>query len=96
MMSVFLPTGALSELIASADLIKNGYEVYRALSPSSFCDLLAIKNGEIFKLEIRTAVYYSNKDGIQRLLYPKNRTEGKSVVLVTLIDNKTHYVDFNV
>lgn len=46
--------GAISELEISNDLLKKGYAVFRALSPSCFCDLIAIKDNKILKIEVRT------------------------------------------
>lgn len=51
-------TGAIAELMVSADLMSMGFEVFRALSPSSSCDLIAIKNGKISRFEIRTGHEY--------------------------------------
>ena len=36
--------GAISELVVCVDLAKKGYEVFRAISPSCSCDLIARKN----------------------------------------------------
>ena len=52
-----LPTGtvgAISELLVAGDLLKKGYGVFRSVSPSCYCDILAIKNGEISEVEVRT------------------------------------------
>lgn len=38
-------SGAIAELEVSAYLMKNNYSVFRALSPSCFCDLVAIQDG---------------------------------------------------
>ena len=48
--------GAVSELLAAADLLARGYHVFRSLSPSSACDLVAINpnGGAIIRLEVRT------------------------------------------
>jgi hypothetical protein len=46
--------GAIAELVVAIDLMANGYEVFRALSPSSGCDLLAIRGDALRKLEVRT------------------------------------------
>lgn len=59
-----LPTGtvgAIQELRVSIDLMANGYEVFRAISPSCSCDLLALKNGKMFDVEVRTG--YERKNG---------------------------------
>lgn len=47
--------GAVGELKVCADLLIKGYEVFRAMSPSSSCDILALKNGRILRIEVRTA-----------------------------------------
>lgn len=46
--------GAVSELLVAADLMSKGYEVFRALSPASSCDLAILKNGALLRVEVRT------------------------------------------
>jgi hypothetical protein len=53
--------GALSELRVAVDLLENGFEVFRALSPACSCDLIACKNGRTIRVEVRTG--YRNGDG---------------------------------
>ena len=53
--------GAIQEYRVGVELLIKGYEVFRPLSPSCSCDLLAMKDGKIIKLEVRTA--YQNKVG---------------------------------
>lgn len=53
--------GAFSEMIACADLIRKGYDVFRAVSPASPCDIVAIKDNIILRIEVRTARRY--RDG---------------------------------
>lgn len=47
-------TGALSELIVAADLMRRGYSVFRALSPACDCDLAVLKEGRLLRIEVRT------------------------------------------
>jgi hypothetical protein len=47
-------TGAIHELLVCADLMRCGYSVYRALSPAEKCDLLAIKDGKMVRVEVTT------------------------------------------
>lgn len=47
--------GALSELLVSADLIERGYDVFRAVSQSAPCDLVAMRGDNIFRIEVRTS-----------------------------------------
>ncbi len=52
-----IPTGtvgAISELIVSADLMKKGFHVFRALSPACPFDLYAMRNHKTFDIEVRT------------------------------------------
>lgn len=45
--------GAARELIASADLIRRGFEVFRTVCPNSSFDLVAHKNGILLCIEVR-------------------------------------------
>lgn len=48
-------SGAFAELVICADLLKRGYEVFRSVSAHASCDLLAQKEGRIYRIEVRTA-----------------------------------------
>ena len=52
--------GAYSELLACADLIDRGFDVFRAISQSSPCDLIAIWDGNSLRIEVRTAYLTAN------------------------------------
>jgi hypothetical protein len=52
-------TGAIGELVVAIDLLRRGYEVFRALSPSCSCDLAIIRDRNLVRVEVRTA--YLNK-----------------------------------
>ena len=47
-------TGAISELRTSIDLMSKGFHIFRALSPNCPCDLIALTDSQIFKIEVRT------------------------------------------
>ena len=53
--------GAIQELKVAVDLMSKGYEVFRAMSPHSSCDLAVLRSGKLYKLEVRTA--YLKSDG---------------------------------
>lgn len=61
-------TGAISELVVSAELMRRGYAVFRSLSPSCFCDLIAHKDGRQYRVEVRTG--YRAQTG--KLGFPRN------------------------
>lgn len=49
--------GAISELIASTDLLRNGYSVFRALSPACTSDLVAFRNARndvVYRIQVVT------------------------------------------
>ncbi|MGH7745478.1 MAG: hypothetical protein ACREQ5_11910 [Candidatus Dormibacteria bacterium] len=68
--------GAIGELRVSVDLLAKGYEVFRAVSPSSSCDLIAIKNGRSLRLEVRTGRVYRTTGKMSYTIQPKDA--GKS------------------
>lgn len=47
--------GAAAEMLIATDLMLKGYAVFRSLSPSCFCDLIACKDTKIIRIECRTA-----------------------------------------
>lgn len=55
-------TGAISELIVSADLLSKNIPVFRALSPSCPFDLVAAFHGRFVSIEVRTASRAIGKD----------------------------------
>ena len=49
--------GAINELKVGEDLLVKGYDVFRALSPTCSCDLVALKNKRLLRVEVKTARY---------------------------------------
>lgn len=88
-------TGAIAELMACVDLMKKGYEVFRAMSPSSHCDILGIKDGVVHLYEVRTGTYIESKNG-KRLTWINRKAHGKEMIVVTYKDHKVHYIPSDV
>lgn len=59
--------GAMSELFVCGELLKKGYAVFRSLSPSCFCDLIAIKGSSQLVVEVRTGYIHPET---KRLNFP--------------------------
>ena len=53
--------GAAAEHYVTSELLKHGYAVFRAASPSCFCDIVAIKDGSPTYIEVR--IGYKNTRG---------------------------------
>jgi hypothetical protein len=58
-------TGSIAEFIVSIDLLRNGFEVFKALSPSCSCDLICQKEKKLFRIEVKTGFYKDNIPTIQ-------------------------------
>lgn len=74
-------TGAISEMLIAVDLMRRGYATFRALSPSCFCDLIAVKNEKILRVECRTGVELQAKS---RVNFPKN-SHGKIDIFAVFV-----------
>lgn len=53
-------TGAAHELLATIALLQRHYYVFRNVSASGPCDLIAMKDGKLLKVEVGTCQHYSN------------------------------------
>jgi hypothetical protein len=52
-----LPTstiGALAEFRVACDLLSNGFEVFRSVTPNASCDLLILRGGNLLRVEVRS------------------------------------------
>lgn len=67
-------TGAISELRAAVDLLSKGFNVFRALSPSCPCDLAVLKDGQLLKIEVRTA-YVSTSGKLYRNINKRDNSD---------------------
>ena len=63
-----------------------GYEVFRAVSPHSSCDLMAMKDGAVYRIEVRTG--YKTLDGILR--WPKRDSDQLDIYAVVFGDSVTY------
>lgn len=75
--------GAVGELLTCADLIKRGYQVYRSVSQSSPCDIIAYDNIGFYRVEVTTAQgIYDNGN----VFHPKgNKYKLKSDLLAVVL-----------
>lgn len=53
--------GAISELAASVFLMRKGYEVFRAFNPAAPCDLVALKDDQVLRVQVKTV--WQREDG---------------------------------
>lgn len=90
-----LPTptiGSIGEMSAAIYLLKQGYSVFRALSPACFCDLIAIRDTKILRIECRTGY----RQSLGSLNFPKNKHGEIDIFAVSVIsENVVLYIDAN-
>ena len=88
--SVRLPTatiGAISELVVAADLLQRGYQVFRALSPSSSCDLAILLGMNLLRVEVTTGSVSASGN----LIYPKHEVDNFDIMAI-YVQGKIIYV----
>ncbi len=61
--------GVISELRVEVDLLSKGYHVFRSESPGCPCDIVAIRNGECIKVEVKSI---SSNRGIRKSDYQEH------------------------
>jgi len=87
-----IPTGtvgAIGEMVVAVDLMKKGYSVFRALSPHCFCDLVAYRGNDSYKIECRTGYRNIRTDSIS---FPKTIRDGVDIFAVYVMsDDKVYY-----
>jgi endogenous inhibitor of DNA gyrase (YacG/DUF329 family) len=84
-------TGALHELVVCAELMKLGFYVFRAQSPSSPCDVIALKNNKAYKIEVTTGYRAGNKIGFPN----KGETYDFDYLAAVLYDKSIFWFDKN-
>jgi hypothetical protein len=81
--------GAIGEIMVSADLMKKGYEVFRALSPSCSCDIAILQNKKLLRVEVKTG--YKNPD---EKITPFNslKTKEKKFDILAIVIHRTNEI----
>jgi len=77
--------GSYAEYVAALDLMRRGFEVFRAMSNQAPCDLIASKSGQFYRIEVKFA------SGI-RGRHPKFTAENFDVVALVSSDSSVSYL----
>ena len=82
--------GAVSELIICADLLKKGFYVFRAVSPSCFCDLIVTDGKKTLKIEVKSG--RKTKNGV--IHFQKNSSHLELIdIFAVAFKNSIKYFD---
>lgn len=76
----------MSELIAAADLMIKGWEVYRALSPNSRCDLIAMSRDGKERLDIEVRTGYQSRATLKVCFSATDKDKDKMFAVVIYED----------
>lgn len=78
--------GSISELRTAVDLMKRGYEVFRAVDASASCDLLILKDQKTLRVQVKTSHRLANGRIFQEGL------KGNFDVLALVLPDKVLYI----
>lgn len=81
--------GSISELKVATQYMLMGYDVFRSLSLTSSCDLVAIKGSDVIKIEVKTG--YINPDTLN-ISCPKKKQERYDVLAVYVASRDKIYI----
>lgn len=81
------------ELIVAARLMLEGWHVFRALSPSCFCDIIAVIEGISRYIEVRTG--WRNSDGSIKCPHPKHGIGATEYAVYLHSDDKIYFFAIN-
>ena len=87
-MAITHARGALSEMVAAAQLIKQGWHVFHNLSSNGLIDLVAVnaKTGETRFLDVKTKSYRKDGSLINRIATDEQRKIGVEIYLVDRVN----------
>lgn len=79
--------GAIHELAVCADLMKRGFHVFRAVSPSCVCDIAVLAGERLLRVEVTTG----NVSGNGTLHYP-SKDQSRFDLLAVVSGEAVHYM----
>lgn len=84
-------TGTVSELLVCVDLLKRGYEVFRSMSPACSCDLAALKDHVLCRIEVKTGFRSATKKNIHYSMNSKQVGQHDVLAIVLVGENIIEY-----
>lgn len=78
----------MAELRVSTDLLSKGFHVFRNVSPSGPCDLIAFKDDRILRVEVCTG--YRNRR-TDKVMWPNKKDGYVFDILAICIGEEVHY-----
>jgi hypothetical protein len=82
--------GAINEMAVCVDLMKRGFHVYRAISPSCPCDLVIWFGPTVLRVEVKGA-YYNRLGSLQNINIKDTQRATCEIVAAVTPDGIIHY-----
>lgn len=90
--------GAIGELFISNYFLRQGWSVFRSVSPSCFCDIIVAKGNRLYKVECRVGVRHNENNKIMFATKISNEADIFAVYIpfeesVTLLTPKLEVIE---
>lgn len=79
--------GSWGELIVAADMMRRGWKVFRAVTPSSPCDMVAFKKDRIVRVEVTLA----RRGRTGKVYFPAHNEDNYDVLALVFPDSSIEY-----
>jgi hypothetical protein len=83
-------TGAIAEMVVCVDLLRRGWAAFRAVSPSCPCDVIAMRDSQVHRIEVRTG----HREGPRRsVAVPLREADrGRFDILAVILGGQVMYL----
>lgn len=87
-----LTVGTISELVVAVDLLSRGYGVFKALSPSSCCDLAVLSGRLLIRVEVTTGHYSASGKPTYLRAKERQRENDRYDILAVVLTDQVLYI----
>lgn len=84
--------GAIGELLVTVDLMRRGYDVFRAVSPGAICDLMIFKNVDFKRVEVTKGQRYTSSKLTGKLKWAAHDSKRYDILAVWESDGIITYM----
>ena len=85
-------SGAINELRIVVDLLSRGFDMFRAVSPSCSCDLIGLRDGRCYRIEVTKGKYRSRTNGPSYLTWVPHDPAKYDILALIMPDDAILYM----
>ncbi len=82
--------GSISEMIVAINLLEKGFEVFTSFDHTSSCDLIALKNKKLYRIQVKTGHF--NKSGVTWAKGKNHKKENYDILAVVIRENNNEVI----